>query len=123
MVQHSKKFFQLFERNANITTEYVDFAFVKVSFVDILVKREAPKETIHLSMEENQEESASITSIIINESLYSKVSFNDESKFGLLRIITRKVPGIAYFAAYRGTTDCTSLNQVIHDFEEGRKVY
>lgn len=57
------------------------------------------------------------------DTLYSKASFNEEAKFGLLQNAAMKVPDLAAFAIYRGATDYPSLMKVIRDFDIGRRAF
>lgn len=58
------------------------------------------------------------------DSMYYRAGFNEEAKFGFLRVATMKIPQVATFAMYPGVSLYDKLKKAIQEYDSGiRSLY
>lgn len=116
-------FFERFTTAGVLRDEAKEFENVKNAFFDRFQKKEEPQDVIREATDASLDPERLVESMDRVDALYSRAGFNEEAKFGFLRMAAMKIPQVATFAMYRGASDYPALKKAIRDFDSGMRAF
>lgn len=116
-------FFEKFTVDGAINDAGKDFAQVKKAFLEKFFKKEEPQDVICEATDAVLDPNDLLLSMNRLDSVYSRAGFNDEAKFGFLRVAVMKIPAVATFAMYRGVSSYMDLKKAVKDFDSGMRAF
>lgn len=82
-----------------------------------------PQDVIREATDASLDETNYLQSLDCLDALYTRAGFNEETKFGFLRMEFTKILPVANFAMYHGASDYAQLTRGIKDFEFGTRAF